>query len=89
MRIVTDCGADLSAKEIASLDIIVAPLYIQFPEGEVNSSDLSADEFYDRLLAMDPDIPTTALPSSGKFAEIFRERHDAVSAFGRSTAIRR
>jgi len=73
MRIVTDCGADLSAKEIASLDIIVAPLYIQFPEGEVNSSDLSADEFYDRLLAMDPDIPTTALPSSGKFAEIFRK----------------
>ena len=72
MKIVTDCGADLSAEEIASFGITVAPLYIQFPEGEVNSADLSADAFYDRLEAMAPDIPTTALPSSGKFIEIFR-----------------
>ncbi|HUH95741.1 MAG TPA: DegV family protein [Anaerolineales bacterium] len=72
MKIVTDCAADLSAEELKELGIEQAPLYIQFPEGEVSSIDISADAFYDRLEAMRPDIPTTAMPSSGLFAEIYR-----------------
>jgi DegV family protein with EDD domain len=73
MKIVTDCAADLPVEELESLDIIQAPLYIQFPEGEVNSSDISADEFYNRLEAMRPDIPSTAQPSSGVFNEIYQK----------------
>jgi DegV family protein with EDD domain len=72
MKIVTDCAADMSAEELEKLGVTQAPLFIQFPEGEVNSADISADDFYNRLEAMRPAIPTTAQPSSGIFAEIYR-----------------
>jgi DegV family protein with EDD domain len=73
MKIVTDCAADMPAEELEKLGVTQAPLYIQFPEGEVNSAELTADEFYDRLEAMRPAIPTTAQPSSGIFAGIYRK----------------
>ena len=73
MKIVTDCAADMSAEELKELGIEQAPLYIQFPDGEVSSTDISADTFYDRLEAMRPNVPTTAMPSSGLFAEIYRQ----------------
>lgn len=73
MKIVTDCAADMSAEELEELGITQAPLFIQFPEGEANSADLNADAFYDRLEAMRPAIPTTAQPSSGIFADLYRK----------------
>lgn len=73
MKIVTDCAADMSPEELEQLDVIQAPLFIQFPEGEVNSADISADDFYNRLEAMRPTIPTTAQPSGGIFAELYRK----------------
>ena len=73
MKIVTDCAADMPVKELNELGVVQAPLFIQFPEGEVNSTDITLDEFYDRLEAMRPLIPTTAQPSSGIFAEIYRK----------------
>jgi DegV family protein with EDD domain len=73
MQIVTDCAADLPADEREQLGIIEAPLYIQFPEGEVSSADITADEFYNRLEAMRPAIPTTAQPSSGMFNDIYQK----------------
>ncbi len=72
MKIVTDCAADMSAEELQKLEVTQAPLFIQFPEGEVNATEISADDFYNRLEAMRPAIPTTAQPSSGIFAEIYR-----------------
>jgi DegV family protein with EDD domain len=72
MKIVTDCAADMPSEELKQLGIEQAPLYIQFPEGEVDSTQISADAFYDRLEAMRPAIPTTAMPSSGLFAQIYR-----------------
>jgi DegV family protein with EDD domain len=77
MKIVTDCAADLPAEELESLGIIQAPLFIQFPEGEVNSADITADDFYNRLEAMRPAIPSTALPSSGVFSDIYHKVADA------------
>lgn len=73
MKIVTDCAADMPASELEELDIVQAPLFIQFPEGEVNSADISADDFYNRLEAMRPAVPTTAQPSSGLFEELYRK----------------
>ncbi|HEY5730919.1 MAG TPA: DegV family protein [Anaerolineales bacterium] len=73
MKIVTDCAADMSTDELEELGIVQAPLFIQFPEGEVNSADISADDFYNRLEAMRPGIPTTAQPSGGIFAELYRK----------------
>ena len=77
MKIVTDSAADLPNDELESLGITQAPLYIQFPEGEVSSADITADEFYNRLEAMRPAIPSTAQPSSGVFNEIYRKVADA------------
>ncbi|MCD6401629.1 MAG: DegV family protein [Anaerolineales bacterium] len=73
MKIITDCAADLSPEEIQELGIIVAPLFINFPNEEVNALEITPDDFYDRLEAMQPDIPTTAQPSAGMFADMFRE----------------
>ncbi len=73
MKIVTDCAADLSAEELEQLGIVQAPLFINFPEGEVSATDISADDFYNRLEAMRPAIPTTAQPSAGIFAELYRK----------------
>ncbi len=73
MKILTDCAADLPAEEAKSLDITVVPLFIQFPDGEVNSNDLSPDEFYRRLEDMQPQIPTTAQPSAGIFTQLFQK----------------
>jgi len=73
MKIITDCAADIPTEELKKLEITQVPLSIQFPEGEVDSTRISADDFYNRLEAMRPAIPTTAQPSSGMFAELYRK----------------
>jgi DegV family protein with EDD domain len=72
MKIVTDCAADLTKSEIEELEITIAPLFIQFPNGEVNAIDITPDEFYERLKSMVPKIPTTAQPSAGIFTNIYK-----------------
>jgi DegV family protein with EDD domain len=73
MKIVTDSAADLTPEDIQEYGITVAPLYIQFPEGEKRSEELTPDEFYTRLEAMQPEIPTTAQPSLGVFASLYEK----------------
>ena len=60
MKIVTDCAADMTAEELEELNVAQVPLFIKFPEGEIKATDITADEFYNRLEAMRPEIPTTA-----------------------------
>jgi DegV family protein with EDD domain len=72
MKIVTDSAADLTQEDIETLGITVAPLEIQFPEGTVYSEDISRDDFYTRMRAMWPQIPTTSQPSSGVFASAYK-----------------
>lgn len=72
LRIVTDSAADLVPEECEALGISVVPLRIQFPEGVVNSEDITRDDFYARLKAMWPQIPSTSLPSPGMFTELYR-----------------
>ena len=73
MKLVTDCAADLPQEDIQKYNIAVAPLFIQFPEGEVNSDEITPDDFYNRLESMAPRFPTTAQPSAGIFADIYRK----------------
>jgi len=73
MKIITDSAADMPATEAKELGVRIAPLYLQFPDGEVRSEDLSPDEFYARLAAMEPEVPTTTMPAPGEFAEIYTE----------------
>jgi len=76
MKIVTDCAADLIKEEAESLDIQVAPLFIQFPDGEVNSNEITPDDFYQRLKNIAPRIPTTSQPSTGIFSSIYKKLID-------------
>lgn len=71
MIIVTDSAADLLPEEKQELGIEVAPLLIQFPEGSVSAEEISRDDFYSRLKAMWPRIPTTSMPPSGVFADLY------------------
>ena len=73
MKIVTDCAADLTSQDTQDLEITVAPLFIQFPGQEINSDDISPDDFYRRLKEMWPDIPTTAQPSAEVFTRIYKK----------------
>jgi DegV family protein with EDD domain len=73
LKIVTDCAADLTEEEINSLGINVAPLFIQFPDGECDSRDLTPDDFYQKLKNIFPKIPTTAQPSAGIFSSIYNK----------------
>lgn len=73
LKIVTDDGADLLPEEIADFQITVVPFYIHFPDGEFKSNEISRDEFYDRLRAAAPAVPTTASPSPGAFVETYKK----------------
>lgn len=73
MKIVTDSAADLPPQDVQDLGIAIAPQFIQFPEGEVSAEDITPDDFYDRLQAMVPDVPTTAMPSPGMLADIYKQ----------------
>jgi DegV family protein with EDD domain len=72
MIVLTDSAADLQPAEKTELGIEVAPLIIQFPEGEVSAEEISPDDFYSRLRALVPQIPTTSQPSAGAFADLYR-----------------
>ncbi len=73
MIIVTDSAVDMPKEEIKQLGIQVAPLLIQFPEGEVSSESIGADEFYNRLKAIFPHIPSTSQPSAGFFTKLYEK----------------
>lgn len=73
VRIVTDSTSDLPAEICRELDITVVPLTVMFgEEGYRDGVDLSADEFYRKLIESDR-LPTTSQPSAGVFAEAYRE----------------
>ena len=73
MKLVTDCAADLTKEEMEELGIVVAPLYINFPGEMISSNDIEPDDFYHRLKAMIPHVPTTSMPSAGAFAAIYKK----------------
>lgn len=77
VRIVTDSACDLQGDEVAELGIEVVPLSIRFGDKEyIDREELTTTEFY-RLLEASDDLPETAAPSPGRFAEAFRRHFDA------------
>ena len=72
MKIVTDSAADLLPEDIRANGISIAPLHIQFPDEGIDADQISPDDFYSRLRDMEPEIPTTSQPSSGRFAKIYK-----------------
>ncbi len=73
VKIVTDSGSDITPELARELDIAVVPLYLAFGEKTYRDGvDISADEFYARLVN-EPVHPTTSAPSPGDFASVYRE----------------
>ncbi len=76
VRIVTDSSCDLTDAEIEAHGIDVVPLSIRFGEdAHLDRDELSVDDFYRKMAASD-ELPQTAAPSPGAFAQIFRQRLD-------------
>jgi DegV family protein with EDD domain len=73
IRVVTDSGCDLSPELAADHSIEIVPLKIRFGDEElVDRTELSTDEFWDRL-ERSPVLPQTAAPSAGDFETAFRK----------------
>lgn len=74
MQIVTDSGVDISAEQLAKLDMDIhfVPLVVTLDgESYREDVDIQPGEFY-RLLAETDSLPTTSQPSAGDFAEVYR-----------------
>ena len=73
VRVITDSTADLPPEVAAELGIEVVPLNVHFGTDTFRDGiDLSADEFYERLVAS-PRPPTTSQPSVGAFLEVYQK----------------
>ncbi len=72
MHIVSDGGMDLPLEEVAALGIHIVPHTIMLAGKSYRSNvDLMPDDLY-RLLDETGEMPTTAAPSAGDFAELYR-----------------
>jgi DegV family protein with EDD domain len=73
MHIVTDRGMDLTAEQMAGLNIHFVPLTLSLDGRTYRSGeDIQPDEFY-RLLSQSAGFPTTSQPSAGEFADLYRK----------------
>ena len=73
VRVVTDSTADIPPEIAAELGIDVVPLNVHFGTDTYRDNiDLSADEFYQRLVSS-PRPPTTSQPSVGAFLEVYQK----------------
>jgi DegV family protein with EDD domain len=73
MKIVSDSAMDLAEEQLKDLDITCARLRFTL-DGKTYTSgvDIQPAEFYD-LISSTESFPTTSQPSSGEFAELYRE----------------
>jgi len=71
VKIVTDSIADLPSQVVNELGITVVPLNVRFgTEVYRDGVDLTAEQFYDRLVHSQTP-PVTSVPSPGSFAEVY------------------
>ena len=71
VKIVTDSPADLPSDIASELGITVVPANVRFGNDDYKDGvDLSAEEFFDKLLN-GPDFPTTSQPSIGEFKDAY------------------
>lgn len=74
---VTDSACDLTAEQVAEHGIEVVPLSIRFGDREFTDRvQLSVEDFYKRMAESD-DLPETAAPAPGAFAQAFNAQRAA------------
>ena len=75
--VVTDSSCDLEQEDADPFPIEIVPLTIRFGTDEfTDRRDLSVEDFYRRMASAD-DLPQTACPSPGAFAQAFGNASDA------------
>ena len=80
VHIITDSSCDLSDDIAAELGITVVPLEIRFGmESFVDRAELSTADFWKRCRTSD-ELPSTAAPSPGAFAEAYQRAADGGSS---------
>ena len=73
VKVVTDSASDISDEVVRELGITVVPLYVHFVhEVYQDGVDLSADEFYHKLVT-EPEFPKTSAPSSETFIATYEK----------------
>jgi len=73
VKIVTDSAADLPLDLAQELGITIVPVYLRFGDEVYRDGlDIGPDEFYNKLMSS-PVLPSTSAPSSGDFAQAYRE----------------
>ena len=73
IKIVTDSSADLPAKIVQELGIVVVPLYVRFGEEVYRDQvDINEDTFYQRL-QQDSTHPSTTQPSPQDFVDVYQK----------------
>jgi DegV family protein with EDD domain len=76
VRIVTDSACDLTDDEVAQWGVEVVSLTIRFGDEEfVDRTELPVSEFY-RRLASSAELPQTAAPAPGAFAQAYERLRD-------------
>ena len=80
VHIITDSSCDLSEEVAAGLGITVVPLEIRFGmQSFTDREELSTADFWKRCRASD-ELPSTAAPSPGAFAQAYQRAADAGAA---------
>jgi len=73
VKIVTDSVADIPPQVAEELGISIVPLHVRFgTELYRDGADLSADQFYERLVHSNI-MPVTSVPAPGDFAEVYNK----------------
>ena len=71
--VVADTTSDLTLEQLDALGVHVVPLNVLFgDETYVDAYELGPAEFYEKMDAFLPDVPKSACPTSGAFAEAYR-----------------
>jgi DegV family protein with EDD domain len=72
VAIVTDSAADIDPETAAAAGVIVVPLIVSFGSDSYRAGvDMSAEAFWERMVAPDAPFPTTAAASPGVFRDVF------------------
>ncbi len=78
VAIFTDSASDMDPEDAAAEGITVIPLLVNFgPETFKAGSELSAEAFWERMVAPDAPFPTTAASSPGEFKEAYEAAFEA------------
>jgi DegV family protein with EDD domain len=78
IAIVTDTSSDLTPQQAEAVGVRLVPLTVSFGDETFEAvTELTNEEFYDKLTAPGAPLPKTAAPNPGQFETAFREAFES------------